>query len=83
MILPIFKHFPPCNDVIMNGNCISFLRYAMRKFKTRLTMNYPLSFVIWNHSLLEMKVDIVQLIPLMLELWTRVTKIQGHAELTL
>jgi hypothetical protein len=55
----------------------------MRKFKTRLTMNYPLSFVIWNHSLLEMKVDIVQLIPLMLELWTRVTKIQGHAELTL
>jgi hypothetical protein len=29
-----------------------------------------------------MKVDIVQLISFVRELWTRLTKIQGHAELT-
>jgi hypothetical protein len=58
----------------------ALLRYAMRKFYTRLTMNYPLSFVIPNRSLLETKIDIVLLIPFMHELWTHLTKIQGHAK---
>jgi hypothetical protein len=60
----------------------ALLRYAMRKFETRLTMNYPLSFVIPNHSLLELKVDIVRLIPFMCELCIHLTNIQGRAEST-
>jgi hypothetical protein len=59
----------------------ALLRYAMPKFYTRLTMNYPLSFVIQNRSLFEMEVDIIRLIPFMHELWTHLTKIQGHAKL--
>jgi hypothetical protein len=58
----------------------ALLRYDMGKFSTRLTMNYPFSFVILNHSLFEMKVDIIRLIPFVRELLTHLTKIQGHAE---
>jgi hypothetical protein len=54
----------------------------MRKFSTFLTMNYPFCFFILSRSLLEMKVDIVPLIPFVRELWTHPTKIQGHAEST-
>jgi hypothetical protein len=60
----------------------ALLRYAMHKFSTCLTMNYPFCLVILNHSLFETKVDIVCLISFVCELLTRLTKIQGHAKST-
>jgi hypothetical protein len=76
-ILSIFPHV-----TVLSWMEIIFplLRYAMCKFQTHLIMNYLLSFATMNHLLLETKVDIVRLIPSMCKLFTRLTKIQSHAE---
>jgi hypothetical protein len=56
------------------------VRYAIRKFWTRLTMSYLFSFPIPNKSLTETKISVVRLISFLHEFLTRHVMIQSHVK---
>jgi hypothetical protein len=58
----------------------ALLRYATRKFQTHLIMNYLFPFAIPNLLLLQMKVDIIQLIPTIARVLTCLIEIHSHVE---
>jgi hypothetical protein len=54
----------------------------MCEFFNRLIMNYLFSFICTNNLLFEPEIGLVWLISFPCELFTRLTMIQSHAELT-